>query len=302
MATEEAGNPWAAPIGPAELAGVREFDPRNSASELRFSDEARHRRYLERQRGEPVLGRAIFVAFCGLLIIAIAAAAAYVVASQLEKTYAARAQIQLQISADESAETASRVLVSQALAVRSRTALEATAKAHNVPIDDLEDRVKSRVLPDSSIIEVDVEDRDRATALAMLNQILTGYLAPKEPAADSAANAFVTAQIASLDQRLTEIDQRLATLGTSSSNSREAQQLATERATVVARRDALLQTSVDLSIQRLSASDVSVLAAPYVLEDAVSPQPMRAAVLAAAVGAIIAATLAYLLLRRPALT
>jgi capsular polysaccharide biosynthesis protein len=270
---------------------------------LRFSDEAREarvRQYIAGQRTQPSVKRVILVSLLALLIIAVAAGAAYVVADRMDKSYAARAQLQLIIPTDGSADSASRSLVSQALAVRSRSVLDRTAKATNLSTDELDKRVKSRVLPDSEIIEVDVEDHDPATALTILNQLLSDYLAPAAPQPDSPAAAFITSQIAAVDQQIADVDRRLAALP-ANSNSRESLQLATERAGLLARRDVLLQNSLELSIRKLSAAEVALLAAPYVLEDPVSPQPIRAAVLAAAVGSIIAASAAYLILRRPAL-
>jgi hypothetical protein len=160
--------------------------------------------------------------------------------------------------------------------------------------------VKSRVLPNSEIIEVDIEHRDPAIALVTLKQLISDYLAPATPGVESPASAFITSQISAIDQQLAELDRRLAALPPNI-DSRESLQLGTERSGLIARRDLLLQNSLELAIRKLASADVTLLAAPYLLEDPVSPQPIRAAVLASAVGAIIAALVAYVVLRRPAL-
>lgn len=109
---------------------------------------------------------------------AIAAIAAFAIASLQRPSYGARAEIALY--APELAELPEQYLTTQTLLVRSHTVLEPVSKLLQAPTDELEDNLSVDFPEGGALMRIQYVNRDSKVALRRLVAIVDGYLAVLE--------------------------------------------------------------------------------------------------------------------------
>ena len=128
---------------------------------------ARHRKV--------ALSANVRLAVLAVMIVVVGAGAGYIGSLLLPKQYAARAEIQYNLSQSVPNELLreDRTLTTQLVLLRSRDVLGPVAAENGMRPEDLAKDVSAKVVNNSEIIEVEVRDRTREQAKALLTGSLT---------------------------------------------------------------------------------------------------------------------------------
>lgn len=124
----------------------------------------------------PAPGRWTSVRLIALLLlpVVLAAAGAYLVASRIEKTYAARSEILFHLA--RGGDVAERFLATQSVVAQSRAVLTPVARKLLVPVEALEERLKVEFPKGSSVMRLQYADPDGAAALDVVRAVTDQYL------------------------------------------------------------------------------------------------------------------------------
>jgi uncharacterized protein involved in exopolysaccharide biosynthesis len=137
------------------------------------------------------------------LVIAMLGAAAGLALTKSQTTlYAARVEIQYNVSVQDASDhlKTDRDLTTQTVLLTSRSVLGPVAQANGVDADDLAADTEATIVPESSIIQVDVLNADRDAGVKLATAIGDQYL--KVVAADS-PTVYIQGQIDQAKQQLT---------------------------------------------------------------------------------------------------
>ena len=248
--------------------------------------------------------RALLAAVIVLLIVGPAAVAGWI-SARSEPTYAARAEVLFEDPAITDAQTMERAMTTQQLLLQSRQLVDAAATAVRRDRQELSEDLTVEVVEQSDLLRVTVEDTDDERALAATTALVQAYV----DAAAALATANSTAaqergilqpQVDGLATRLNEIQARLAQLVRiaipSAAQAQEARTLEGE-AQIIRQRLVDLQAQlldVDLRAVQEATPPARVATPPYVLDDPVGPQPLRAAAAGLLLGVLLATGLVLL--------
>lgn len=237
-------------------------------------------------------------------LIVVPMVVAYLVSSGASPVYQARAELVYSGSGNSTADE--QALATQATLLRSYGFLQEAVPESDVA--DLEEALTVERVDGSGVLRIAVEgDADEAlsTVTALAQTYLTTITdtdiegrAARQEVLDARMQESTGALAATQDQ----ITALLATLDPADPDPAVQDEL--ERARFEAARLAdgiadLQQRQLQLELDTLSASNpVTLLGAPYVLEDPVAPQPLRAAAAGGLGGILVVAAIAALRLRR----
>ena len=214
-----------------------------------------------------------------LVIIVLGAAAGLAVTLLLPTQYAARTQVEYNVSVENASDflRTDRNLTTQTVLLTSRAVLGPVADANNVSADDLAKRVSATLLNanavNSEIIQVDVLSTDRATGVKLAGAIATQYLTVVK--ANSAANYIQT--------QLDDARRQLA--------SATAANLPTLQSRV-----ATLQGQLDT--ENITGNRASIVVPAYSVAAPAYPNPVLAAATGALCGIVVAGLVVIALSRR----
>lgn len=224
-----------------------------------------------------------------MLIVAVGAGSGFFGSLHLPKQYAARAELHYSLSQAPASDLLreDRTLTTQLILLRSRVVLGPVASDSGMTPEDLADNVSAKVVDSSEIIQVEVRDRTRERAEALLAGVVAQYL--------NLANSDWKDPVRSyLEFQLNEVRKQLQAPG-----------VPVENATALAQQEAVLRGLLDFpppmppdSPEFASAPPASELVAPYAVPAPVSPTPMFAAAAGGTTGFVIAAFVVLLVVRR----
>ncbi len=235
------------------------------------------------ERSRPLAGPSIAgLVALALVIVGLTVAAAVVVSQRAEKVYGGRADVVFVALGEESSDVRDRTLNTQKELILSRAVLLPVARDVRRPLAELEDAVDVSLAPDD-LVRITVADADPRTARTLATRVTRTYmsLSGDLSAEQREAEALIREQIAVVRRRLQQAPQDQRYIFTDRLNRLE---------------DQLLQQRVD----RLSEPQPAprLLTAAYVLDEPLSPKPLRAAALGLVVGLLLATAVVVVLLRR----
>jgi uncharacterized protein involved in exopolysaccharide biosynthesis len=283
------------------------LDPETDLGELEELEEVengaarRPPRARPRQRRRWVSGPLIVLV--AVILVVGPAVAAYLISRSQQAEYAAEAELVLDSSNVTDRILAQRDIDTQSLVLQSRAVLAPTARAEGITVDELEDKVGVEVDGNTDVLRVSVTDHDSQLALRAAEGIVTTYrdsVATATTEQLDEAQGLLEAEITDLTTRLSDVQAELSQLAEDPDNafSPEVQQLQAESNFIFGRLSSLQASLTDLEVRRVSGSnEVKVVTPPHVLEEPVSPQPLRAAAYGGLVGILLAAAAIVLLLR-----
>lgn len=224
-----------------------------------------------------------------LAFVIIAAAEAYVLSNMGTAQYGARSEIYYQITQEQPTGflRQDRSLSTQLVALKSRQVLAPVAAANGMSVDDLAKRVHASVLQDSEVLRVEVDDHSRARAQALTGAIVTQYLKGARNDSQAQAGAYLRDQLARIDAQEASLRAQLAGLRTGSVTP-QSQEIQSQLDSLQNQRDTVQSQLDTTTVDQLNQPRIEQLTQPYLLNDPVSPKPVRAA-LAAALAALIVA-------------
>ena len=244
---------------------------------------------LQRGSGEPRPGPApppfdlaflARLALIGLVIVGVAVVPALLLSAQRETVYGARAEIAFVAGQDAADDARERELNTQRELVLSRAVITPVAQRAGIPEGDLRDAVEVKLERDD-LLRVTVGDRDPERARLLAQAITDRYLSLNEELSPEARRAQVLVQ-----REMAEAE----------AAARRAPETVvySYRDRVNRLRDRLLE----LRLERATQAQPRPLAPAYVLEDPLSPRPLRAAAGGLAVGLVLATAVVIALARR----
>lgn len=249
-----------------------------------------------------ILARWILLGVC---IVALAAGAGYGLSVIQAPVYGAETDVLYRV-ADGSGGRAERDLATQQVILQGRSVLEGLAADAGMAVEDLEDQVSVDILGQSDVLRITVAHAEASQALELARAISERYVqtVTDAPAADSDTATFVEATIEDLVDDLAGIEDELADLvaqreataeeeGGSPAEERlqaEAQELESQ----ISGLRALLAGSAVAPTD----AEVRVITPAYLLEDPLSPQPLRAGVAGGMAGLLVVGAIGAALARR----
>ncbi|ART72458.1 hypothetical protein BTO20_31345 [Mycobacterium dioxanotrophicus] len=231
-------------------------------------------------------------------VVIIGAGTGYIGALVLPKQFAARAQLQYNLSNSVPNELLreDRTLTTQLVLLDSRAVLAPIASANGMTPEDFARNVSAEILDSSEIIQVEVRDRNAARAQMLLTRVIDGYLALANKSWRDPVRSYQESQIRSLQSQLDDVHKQLQVTAASGQDG-----------TALVQRQEVLQTELDSLHAQLSSGPVSatepparVVTAPYQVADQVRPRPLLAAAAGAAAAVVVAGFVVLIVARRRA--
>ena len=223
----------------------------------------------------------------------VAAMIAYVIAGMGTSVYGARSEIYYQITNPQSTGflRQDRTLSTQLVALTSRDVLGPVAAANGTTVDALTKKVHAKVLQDSEVIQVEVDDPSSAQAQKLAGAVVTEYL--KQAQNTSAAQA-----VAYLKTQLTNAEKQVDTLTAQANNNPGSVGIQNDLSSARDLRNSLQTQLNTATVNQLNQPVIQQLTQPYLLSKPVAPKPLRSAIAGALIGLVIAMVGVALLLRR----
>lgn len=285
----------------AEIGEVRELGEREDADrEARASRRAALARERRARRGFISMP---LIALVTVVLIAGPAVIAYLIARAQTPEYAAEAEIVLDSSNVSDRILAQRDIDTQRLVLESRAVLEPTAEAEGMTVDELEEKVNVEVDGTTDLLRLSVVDADRQFALRAADGIVETYRETVTSATTERLDQterLLRQQMTELTNRLSDVQSELSRLAENPDNafSPEVQQLQAESNFIFGRLGSLQASLTDLEVRRVSGTnEVRVVTPAHVLEDPVSPQPLRSAAFGGLIGILMAGAALVVLFR-----
>jgi uncharacterized protein involved in exopolysaccharide biosynthesis len=210
-----------------------------------------------------------------LVIVMLGAAAGLALTKSQTKLYAARTNIQYIVSNEDASDQlkVDRDLSTQAVLITGRSVLGPVAQSNSVDPDELAEHTTATILPESSIIQVDVLNADPQAGVQLANGIAEEYL--KLVAAGS-PTVYIQQQLDSAKRDLT---------------SATAAQAATLQSRITT-----LQGQLD--VENISGTRASIVVPAYAVTGVAYPNSLLAAGTGTLCGVVIACLVAIALSRR----
>ena len=237
-----------------------------------------------------------------VLLLVLPAVVAGLLSAGQDPTYEARAEILYQRVPVTDEQTVERELATQQVLLQSRPFIETAADSVRRERDELTEDVTVELVEESSILQLAVRDDDRDRARAAATSLVDQYIAAVEARSAETSTAaqeraLLQPQIDAATTRLQEISARLRTLVPipvpSAGVQVELRDLESERGLVRQQLTDLQAqvTEIDRRALQEGASPTRVVTPPFLLDDPVGPQPLRAAAAGLLVGVILATAL-----------
>lgn len=229
-------------------------------------------------------------------VIIVGAGTGYIGSLVLPKQFAARAQLQYNLSNSVPNELLreDRTLTTQLVLLDSRAVLAPIASANGMTPEDFARNVSAEILDSSEIIQVEVRDRNAARAQMLLTRVIDGYLALANKDWRDPVRTYQESQIRSLQSQLDDVHKQLQVTTVSGLDG-----------TALVQREEVLRTELDSLHAQLSAGPgtateppARVVTAPYQVPDQVRPRPILAAAAGASAAIVVAGFVVLVVARR----
>jgi uncharacterized protein involved in exopolysaccharide biosynthesis len=243
------------------------------------------------------------------VLVVVGALVGWLVASRGPTVHGARAEILYELSGDQSTGflREDRQLTTQLVALRSRAVLEPVAAENGLTFEELVEKVHVDVVEGSEVVRIDVHDESADRARSLAAGVAFVYLSQHGGDRMGEARRFLRKEIKNLDERRAELKDRMILLqtarvrelGPDSQPGAEEAALAVEIQGLIEQSTEVLSRLEDVAVDDFAGPRVEQITEAYVLDDPVSPRPVRAAATGAVGGALVAAAvIAYLVRRR----
>ncbi len=193
-----------------------------------------------------------------------------------------------------------RALSTQLVKIKSREILTPIARANHVSVDALASKVHPSVLEESEVLRIEVDDKSRARAQAMVGAITDAYL---KVARQDSLDDVLKARTQDLDEVNRQINDLNAQLGNAATSAQQAA-VQSQLSNLDDRKTSLQSTIDELTTEQAERPTIEQITQPYLLDSPVSPKPMKAAVAGGLAGFALVAVAAMFLAaaapRRPA--
>ena len=227
-----------------------------------------------------------------LVIVLVGAGGALLGAALWPKTYAARAEILYPITKEQPTGflREDRNLTTQLVLLQSRAVLDPVAGAEGLRVEDLAPRVAVTLLQGSEVIQVEVRDRTRESALRTTQAIVDRYLVLNRTTTPSDARQFLASELETLRRSIADTQAALGRASTPQSTA--------ELAALVSRQQDLQGQLDQTDLIELSGPQAQVTTEPYPVLDPVSPQVVQVTAIGAVAGLLVAVVTVGWLVRR----
>ena len=186
-----------------------------------------------------------------------------------------------------------RALETQVQLLQMRPLLENTIRELNLGVTprELEGRIQVSAVGRTNIILVSVRDSDPARAAAIANEVAEQFVSwSRDHRRES-----IAAAVDQVDARLTEVEDAILTFGRKVQDEGRTEELAAELQVALSTYSSLSQERENLRIQeQLETGSARVVSPAVINEDPISPNPLRNAILALAIGLALGLGLAML--------
>jgi capsular polysaccharide biosynthesis protein len=242
-------------------------------------------------------------------LVVVGAVVGWLVADLGTPVHGARAEVLYELSGDQSTGflREDRQLTTQLVALRSRAVLEPVAQENGLTFEELVDKVHVSVVEGSEVVRVDVHDESADRARSLAAGVTFVYLSQHGGDRMAEARRFLRKEMKNLDERRAELKDRMILLqtarvqelGPDSQPGAEEAALAVEIEGLIQQSTEVLSRLEDVAVDDFAGPRVEQITEAYVLDEPVSPRPVRAAATGAIGGALVAAAvIAYLVRRR----
>jgi uncharacterized protein involved in exopolysaccharide biosynthesis len=230
-----------------------------------------------------------------ILIIVIGAEAGYLVSNLADEVYGARSEILHEL--DESRGTGflreDRRLTTQLERIKSREVLAPVATASDMKVDELAAKVNPKVIEGSEVIRIEVTDNSREEAEKLTGQVTDEYLKVARDTNVDTTIAQFTEQMEAINGEIVTKTEQLSTAGGATLT-----RLQSELAALDDRKNSVQDQLDELAVQKANLPVITQLTKPYLLDEPVSPKPMKAAIAGGLAGFALVAAAATFLIRR----
>jgi capsular polysaccharide biosynthesis protein len=299
------GNPSPTPTpsnAPVRSGTIRDRERSPGSAERSPSVERRALEVVEDARRRVVLEPRTLVqlALYAVLIVLGASLAGYFVGGLGGTVRAARSEVLYELDAERPTGflRQDRQLTTQLVTIRSRAVVAPVADASGLTFEELSDKLDVGVVDDSEVIRIEVTDGSGSRARALVDGITSEYLARVHPGGITDAREYLEDQLATVDERLEDLTDQLADLPSTASPTAEQTLMTTEMDSLFDQRADLQSRLEDIAVDELNAPQVDQITEAYVLDDPVSPRPLRAAIAGGLAGLMVAALAIAVLVRR----
>ena len=232
----------------------------------------------------------------------------YVVASMGTAKYGARSEIDYPLAQENPSGSQlrqDRLLSTQLVALKSQAVLQPIATKYKMSLSDLSKITTVKVLQDSEVLQVEVDNASQTKALALVGAIVGGYLKSTGPDVNARTEQYLTGQINIVNSQINTLNAQVATAEARrlSQNPVPAQsanelQLQSELTDALNQRSALTQSLNNATINQFQTPHITQLTQPYLLSGKVAPKPLQGAIAGFLAGIMIGILVIGLLIRR----
>ena len=180
----------------------------------------------------------------------------------------------------------------QNVAVQSRSITEPVAQEFSVPIKEFEEHLDAGLIAGTQIVQIDYVSADRNVARGVVEAISQAYIDEVSEGQPAELRATLQAELAELQQRLEDAENRLRMLARDTSDAAKVQQQATQSliSSLRARVDDFELRILDGDLRALDDQENAVpflVTEPYVFDDPVFPRPKLMGVVGGAGGLVL---------------
>jgi capsular polysaccharide biosynthesis protein len=255
------------------------------------------------------LTRSIIIKYLALFCAIVIATSilGYVVASLGAAQYGARSEIDYPLTQENPSGSQlrnDRVLSTQLVALKSQAVLQPIADKFKMSLSDLSKITTVKVLQDSEVLQVEVDNASKTKALALVGAIVSGYLKsvpdPNAPTEQYLQKQIdnVNGQISTLNAQIAQLEaNRLAQSPVPAQSANELQKQS-QLTDLLNQRTTLTQSLNTATINQFQAPHVTWLTQPYLLSGKVAPKPLQGAIAGFLAGIMIGILVIGLLIRR----
>lgn len=270
---------------------------------VRASAPARHRDVAAKNQMPPDLsgwrewlefGKVVRLAVLVTLLVTVGAGTGLSASLMLPAQYAARAEVQYNLSGSASGGDLlreDRRLTTQLVTITSRVVLGPVASGSRMTPEQLARHVSTEVLGDSEVIEIEVRSSSPKEAMRTLSRVVDRYVAVANTGWQDPIRVFVDAQLREVQRQL-----KLPPAPGETPQATQASRAALdERDRYLLGLQSQLESRIENSSQ--ASPPAHLLVPPYAVAEPVAPSPRFAALAGAAAGLVIAAMVVLFIVR-----
>jgi capsular polysaccharide biosynthesis protein len=256
------------------------------------------------------LTRSLILKYLALFCVIVIGTAmlGYVVASLGAPKYGARSEIDYPLAQENPSGSQlrqDRLLSTQLVALKSQAVLQPIATQYKMSLSDLSKITTVKVLADSEVLQVEVDNASKTKALALVGAIVSGYLKTPGPSVNALTEKYLQGQIDTLNTQINTLNaqiadaehQRLAQNPVPAQSADELQKQG-QLSAALTQRSTLTTSLNQATINQFQTPHITLLTQPYLLSGKVSPKPLQGAIAGFLAGIMIGALVIGLLIRR----